>query len=425
MTSTVPVEASTAEGPSGMSGVVTGALRTARRVALDPRTMGVLRAGPKAVAFLSHATARSAGAALDDTIVPVRATPKLAAQVLLDEVMIAAFRHPRLLPRSADFARAAADMARAREMFAKQGWLDDPVAYHDNPPAPELVVSRRVNVPGLRVEHVAFPSGWAPHRAEPGHERWMSYGANHTAHAWIATSRQPSDSWLVCVHGFGMGASPLMDMNAFRAPQLVRQGLNVAVVVLPMHGQRSSGKALGEGFMSIDLVDSMHGLAQAAWDTRRLVAWLRAERGAGRIGLFGHSLGGHVVSLTAALEDDLSCVIAGIPVVDLPDLYRRHSPPHIAKRAEQLGVLGPGADDVHRVVSALAMECKVAPEGRFVFGGLGDRMATFGHAHRLWMHWGRPGLATYDGGHVGFFWSGAVRQFVTGALTDSGLLHAA
>jgi len=76
------------------------------------------------------------------------------------------------------------------------------------------------------------------------------------------------------------------------------------------------------------------------------------------------------------------------------------------------------------VVSPLAMECRVPEAGRFVFAGVGDRMATFGHAHRLWMHWGRPRLTTYDGGHVGFFWSGGVRQFVTDALTESGLLRA-
>jgi predicted alpha/beta hydrolase len=158
---------------------------------------------------------------------------------------------------------------------------------------------------------------------------------------------------------------------------------------------------------------------------RRVIAWLRAEEGAERVGLFGHSLGGHVVSLAAGLEDGLHCVIAGIPVVDLPDLFRRHSPPHIAKRAEAHGVLGPMADEVHRVVSPLTFACRVPARGRFIFGGLGDRMSTFGHAHRLWLHWERPRLAAYSGGHVGFYWSGAARQLVTDALTDSGLLDAA
>ncbi|MGO8870642.1 MAG: hypothetical protein ACLQPH_04435 [Acidimicrobiales bacterium] len=35
----------------------------------------------------------------------------------------------------------------------------------------------------------------------------------------------------------------------------------------------------------------------------------------------------------------------------------------------------------------------VAPERRYMFAGLGDRMSTFGQAHRLWLHWDRPTLA--------------------------------
>lgn len=401
------------------------AWRVARRFAADPRTLGVLQAAPRTAAFLSRANARTAGAALDDSIVPVRATPGLVAQVLLDEVMIAAFRHPRLLPRGDDYARAGADLLATRDFLAAQGWQDDPAGYHRRPNPPDLVVHRHGRAPGIRYEHLAFPSEWEPHAGEPGRDRWLSFVANRTAHAWIARAASPTPSWLVCVHGFGMGSNALFDLNAFRASQCNRRGLNVAVVVLPMHGRRAGGRAPGEGFMSIDLVDSMHGLAQAAWDVRRLVAWLRREQGAELVGVFGHSLGGHVASLVAGLEDDLSCVIAGIPVVDLPDLFRRHSPPAIARRAEAHGALGPVADEVHRVVSPLAYPPRVPFEGRFVFGGLGDRMATFGHAHRLWMHWGRPKLATYGGGHVGFYWSGAVRQFVPDALEASGLLGAA
>lgn len=411
-------------GVARVPNALNSAWRAAWRVASDPRAVGVLQAGPRTAAFLSRAATRSAGAHLDDRIVPVRATPALAAQVLLDEVMIAAFRHPRLLPRPGDYPRAAADLVAARQVLAGHGFLDDPAAYHGAPGPPELVVRRSGQLPGMRYEHLAFPSGWEPHPDEPGRDRWLSFSANRTAHAWLVRSRTETSSWLVCVHGFGMGSSPLIDLNAFRAAQLVNHGLNVAVVVLPMHGRRSGGRAPGEGFMSIDLVDSMHGLAQAASDVRRLVAWLRRDEGAGEVGLFGQSLGGQVVSLVSGLEDDLACVIAGIPVVDLPDLFRRHSTPAIARAAEAHGVLGPLADDVHRVVSPLALACRVPPTGRFVFGGLGDRMATFGHAHRLWLHWERPALATYDGGHVGFYWSGSVRRFVAGALADTGLLAA-
>ncbi len=419
-------ELSPGSGRPAVANVANRIYRGARIAALDPRTLGILRAVPRAAGFLTQANRRSALAAQDDTVIPVRTTPGLAAQVLLDEVLIAMFRHPRLLPRNRDFPPAAADVAAAHAMFAERGWLEDPSSYHETPEAPDEVVRFRRQVAGMRYEHIAFPSLFEPHEGEPGRERWLSYEPNRTAHAW--TSRvapvRDSGSWLICVHGFGMGYSPLMDMRAFRVPQVNAQGVNVAMPVLPLHGPRAVGEARGEGLMTIDMVDSMHGLAQAAWDIRRLVAWLRREQGAKRIGLFGHSLGGQVVALTAALQEDLSCVIAGIPVVDLPDLYRRHSPPEVARRALTAKALGPDADAVHRVVSPVSMPCLVPHEGRYVFAGLGDRMATFGHARRLWLHWDRPALATYHGGHVGFYWSATVRRFVEKALKETGLAHA-
>jgi len=210
-----------------------------------------------------------------------------------------------------------------------------------------------------------------------------------------------------------------MDLLAFRTPQLHRKGVNVVVPVLPLHGPRASGRARGEDFMTIDLVDSMHGITQATWDVRRVIRWLRETQGAETVGVIGYSLGGLVAALVAALEDDLACVIAGIPVVDLPDLFRRHSRPHIARLADHYGVVGPAADDVHRVVSPLTMDCKVPFERRYIFAGLADRMSTFGQARRLWLHWDRPTLASYAGGHVGFYWSRAVKRLVDEAVKSS------
>jgi pimeloyl-ACP methyl ester carboxylesterase len=350
----------------------------------------------------------------------VRPTAGLALQALLDEVLIAAFRHPDLLPRPGDYEPAAADLASTRELFAARGWLEHPTRYHRSPPAPEDVQARHEHALGLVYEHASFTSDWEPDPEEPGRSRWLEHEANRTMHAWVARAPgRDNGMWMVCVHGFGMGANASMDMRAFRVTQLHRRGINVVMPVLPLHGARASGRVRGEDLMTIDLVDSMHGIAQATWDVRRVIRWLREAHGAERVGVIGYSLGSLVAALVAALEDDLACVIAGIPVVDLPKLFRRHSPPHIARLAEGHGALGPAADDVHRVVSPLAMECRVPFERRFIFAGLGDRMSTFGEARRLWLHWNRPTLATYAGAHVGFYFSGAVKQLVDDAISSS------
>ncbi len=386
----------------------------------DPRVIGVLRAAPRVGQFLARSSRRTSSAGQDESIVPVRPTPALAIQAYIDEVLIAVFRHPDLLPSSDDYALAASDLAATQALFSASGWLDHPTEYHRSPQAPEDVRSWHENSLGLGYEHVTFTSGWEPYPEEPGRGRWLSHEANRTLHAWV--SRAPGgdhQSWLVCAHGFGMGANASMDLRAFRSNQLHGRGLNVVVPVLPLHGPRASGRVRGEDLMTIDLVDSMHGMVQATWDLRRVIRWLRESQGATTVGLIGYSLGGLVAALVAALEDDLACVIAGIPVVSLPDLFRRHSLPHVARLADAHGVLGQTADDVHGVVSPLAMECKVPFDRRYIFAGLADRMSTFGQARRLWLHWGQPTLAAYPGGHVGFFWSSAVRKLVGDALTDS------
>jgi len=393
--------------------IVSGALGVAR----DPRTAGVVQAGPRVGMFLARSLHRTARLGGDDSIIRVRPTPALALQAYVDELLIALFHHPDLVPELEDFAPAAADLALARDLFRAKGWLEDPAGYHRDPPVPEDVRAWHGRTLGLGYEHITFTSGWEPDVGEPGRERWLSHEANRIAHAWL--SRAPGrahGSWLICVPGFGMGTSPFVDLRAFRTSQLHAKGVNVVVPVLPLHGARASGRVRGEDLMTIDLVDSMHGVAQATWDVRRVIRWVRATQEAKRIGVIGYSLGALVAALVASLEDDLACVIAGIPVVDLPGLFRRHSRAKMARVAEEYGVLGATADEVHRVVSPLAMTCKVPFENRFVFGGLADRMSTFGQTRRLWLHWDRPALAAYPGSHVGFFWSRSVRRLVDEAV---------
>ena len=397
-----------------------GILSGAAQVVRDPRIAGVLRAGPRVMDFLVRSHRRTTRIDSDDSIVAVRPTPALAAQAYLDELLIAALRHPDLLPREEDYAPAAADLRAARDLFDDRGWLERPADYHRDPPVPDDARASRERVLGFGYEHTTFSSGWEPYPEEPGRTRWLEHLANRTAHTWVARAPgRDSGSWVVCVHGFGMGQKASLDLRAFRAAELHRLGVNVAVAVLPLHGQRASGRVRGEDLMTIDMVDSMHGMAQATWDVRRLISWLRECEGAERVGIMGQSLGGLIASLVASLEPDLTCAVAGIPVVDLPDLFRRHSPPAISQRAQQFGVLGTVADEVHRVVSPLAMSCAVAQERRYIYAGLADRMSTFGQARRLWLHWERPAFATYPGGHIGFYWSSSVKALVTEAMTSS------
>ena len=394
--------------------------RAAWRGLTDPRVIGVAQALPRTVGVLRR-TSETRG---EDGYPMVGPSAGLAMQVLLDEVLISLMRNPALFPKDEDYERAGHDVLAAYEMWRANGWLDDPAAFHQTPPAPastQLTTERTFR--RQRYEHLTFKSGYQPHKGEPGADRYLAHVENRTAHAYIVRSPEPYRPWLVCLHGFGMG-TPSMDLPAFRADRMQRDlKLNLALVVLPMHGPRQTpGTSKGEGFMSIDLVDSVHGMSQAAYDTRSVIRWIRQQDGDVPVGVYGLSLGGYVASLVASIEDGLSCVIAGVPATDLPDLYRRHSPTRVRLRAYKAGALGLQADAVHRVVSPLALTPKVPHDRRFIFAGAGDRMSTAGQARRLWEHWERPRIAWYPGGHVGFFLAGAVQRFVAEALAESGLV---
>ena len=388
------------------------------------------RAGPRTVVFMARGWSRSRSGtdttagrgATESHEVEFRPSVGLAAQVLLDEVLISALRDPRLYPKGDDYRLAGDEIRKAYDLWSREGWLSDPESYHKEPPEPAGWATRREWSLRQPYETVSFPSAYAPRPDEPGRERWLAHQANRTAYAYVVRHPEPGRPWLVCVHGFGTGRAPV-DLRAFRAHHLTRElGLNLLLPVLAMHGPRQEpGSNVGEGFMSINLVDSVHGLAQSACDVRSAIRWVRASAGDVPIGIYGISLGGYVAALTASLEEGLACVIAGVPATDMADLYRRHSSPGVRQRALEAGALGPMADAVTSVVSPLVLEPKPPRHRRYVFAGIGDRMANFDQAHRLWTHWGTPRMTWYPGGHVGFFWDSGVSAFVDDALVESGL----
>lgn len=95
----------------------------------------------------------------------------------------------------------------------------------------------------------------------------------------------------MCVHGTEMGRAAL-DLTVFRAWQLHDEfGLNVVMPVLPMHGPRARGLPKGAVFPGEDILDDVHATAQAVWDIRRLLTWIRSQEPQSPIGLNSLSLG--------------------------------------------------------------------------------------------------------------------------------------
>ena len=322
--------------------------------------------------------------------------------------------------------RVAAEVHAALAFYRDRGWIEKPESYHRTPPALEHVELRPARSRGIAYQHLRFESGYEPHEGEPGRERWLGYAPCRTAHAWVlrhAGRDADERPWLVCIHGYQMGR-PLVDFGAFRPEWLHhRLGANLLLPVLPVHGPRRIRRTSGDGFLSGDLLDTVHALSQTAWDLRRLLSWLRAQ-GATRIGVYGLSLGGYSTALLASLDEGLACAVAGIPATDFARLSWKHAPADSLRRAEEAGVGLGETTDLKRVVSPLALSPRLPRERRYLFGGSVDQLVPPDLVRDLWLHWERPPMHWFPGAHCTFGLHRTVRRFVEDALRESGVIAA-
>jgi len=326
----------------------------------------------------------------------------MAARVAIDEVVLAGQSFVISLPPDAEIERTRHEINEARELFARRGWLADPLAYHRRPPPlvePRLV-PRQLGHAGRRIayEALCFESGYEPDVEEPGRDRWSSYTANRTTHAALLRHRGTPRPWLVCIHGYFMG-QVRFGFWIFDAIRLHRElGLNVVLPVLPFHGPRKVGRFSGEGFLGGSVLDTVHAEAQSIWDLRRLLCWIRSQ-GTSAIAVHGVSLGGYNAALLAGLDDGLACVIAGVPPVDLARLVWTHAGPGVVRSLEAAGIVRDEVAELYRVISPLAVVPTASVERRAIYAGIGDRLVSADHPRDLWEHWGRPRIEWTQSGH--------------------------
>jgi hypothetical protein len=349
-----------------------------------------------------------------------RPTVRLTAQAFRDEVVLSGLQLSRPVSGPVPFQRITEEVKAALDFYGQRGWLDNPEGFFRPPPPLADLGLHPVQRRKRAYHRFVFDSGYEPEPDEPGRDRWLSYTATHREYGLMLRHREPRP-WLVCVHGTEMGRAGV-DMALFRAWHLHEDlGLNVVLPVLPLHGPRKKGVPKTAVLPGEDVQDDVHAAAQAVWDIRRVIGWIRAQEPQSKIGLNGLSLGSYVASLVASIEDGLTCAILGVPVADLVDILERHS--GLAKddpRRETIEMARP----IGRMVSPLALEPRVPAHGRFIYGGIADRVVhPRDQVVRLWEHWGKPEIVWYRGGHAGFR-ARPVQKFIDAALIQSGLLGA-
>ena len=397
----------------------TGPIRAAAGFLRRRALIRATRAIPRTFLFLGSAMLRGEVA---DSLPAPHLSVGLAAQVAMDEALLAVAMTPRRLPLSGDYARVAAELADADDLYARHGWIGDPRSYHrwPTPLSDGDIGNRRGWAMGFGYDRLSWESGFEPHQGEPGGDRWMAFGPNQTASAVVLRHPGGPRPWVIAVHGFCMGF-PFMDFQGLHVARIHRElGMNVVMPVLPLHGGRRVTLISGEPFLSFELMNAVHGLTQTVWDIRRLLHWVR-DQGAPSISLYGVSLGAYAVSLLAGIEEGVDSVVAGIPVSDFPELFHHHSPRHIRARSIEHKIMGGAAQNVYRVVSPLSFEAQIPTSRRFIFAGYGDRVARPDQAQRLWEHWDRPRISWYAGNHVGYLWSKQVSDFLVDSLREGSM----
>jgi pimeloyl-ACP methyl ester carboxylesterase len=337
----------------------------------------------------------------------------LTAAAAGDELLLACFQllHARIDEDS--FATALDESGRLAHHLEERGVLAAPDSWHvPSPPADLVEVPRRIGHIWFR--HATYPSPYRPEDTVPAAARYAQQTHNDTVHAWILRHSGPAP-WVVCVHGAGMG-DPFADMVVFRAASLHASGFNVAIPVLPHHGPRGVGR-FSMAFPGDDPALNMHGASQAIADVRAMLAYI-AGRGE-RAVLFGLSLGGYVAATVAALEPDLAGVVVGVPVVDMADLMRTHTPARF-KRHPRYDDFFDLANRLDPVTSPVGLPPPVVPVRR-IWAGRADRLVRPLQVTRLREHWGMPPVSWYQSGHLGFFGAPTARRCVADTLVASGV----
>jgi hypothetical protein len=345
-------------------------------------------------------------------------TARLGAEVGADEAILAVASITMGTFAKGEQTRIASEVERALECFEDQGWLKNPASFQEAPPGLETgeVDFRDASVSRRPYEVMSFDSGFTPRQEVPGSQRYAGYAPCRRAYAWVLRGDENAP-WLINVHGLGMGV-PWLDFKLLQADLLRGLGLNLVFPVLPLHGPRALSAVSGRGYLTGELMDTIHAESQAIWDIRRVISWLWGQ-GVDRIGLHGVSLGGYTVSLVAALEEGLRCAVAGIPAVDPAWLLSWHSSADACQACEVEGLTLENMTEVLRVISPLAMDPLVPGAHRYIYAGLADRFVPPVVVERLYEHWGQPKTHWYPGAHVTGVTHPGLIDFLTEALQTS------
>ena len=347
---------------------------------------------------------------------------RVYAKVATDEALLGFFVSFARIPRGRVVERDVDELQSLRAVADARDWRGTPAAFHRTPERPVDFTLTPKKSQGCSFEWLDFESGFVADPELPGAERWQGHLPNRRMSARIFRHPGGPRPWLICIHGYRMGLDGL-DLSLFRANRMHHKlGLNVAMPILPLHGARRIARITGGHFLDGPLADLIHAQAQGLWDLRRLKAWIGAQQPDMPIGALGYSLGGYHAAMLAAFEADLACVIAGIPLTDIPNALWKHMPDLHLRYMEAQGISQAELSALLAPVSPLHLKPVVPHERRYIFAATADQLVEPDQPYLLWEHWDRPSMHWYHGSHLSVRREADLLPFVEDALRRHGLI---
>ncbi|MCS6898624.1 MAG: alpha/beta hydrolase family protein [Myxococcales bacterium] len=286
-------------------------------------------------------------------------------------------------------------LALVRQEYGNPGYLTEPASFFPEPPAEEGRLTRVRSLDlGLEVSDLRWRSRFVP-IGKGVAARYASHEENHIALARLYLRTHERRPAVVLIHGY-LGGDFAIEERVMPVRWLLDQGLDVALFVLPFHGERRRRILSRPVFPSSDPRFTIEGFRQAVQDVRWLLRWLLA-RGAPAVGVLGMSLGGYTTSLLATVEPRLAFAVLLVPLACLADFAREGG--RLVGTPEQQALQYEALKEVFRVVSPLGRPPVIPPDRVVILAGEGDRITPIAHAQCLASHFGAS-LETFPGGHL-------------------------
>lgn len=214
----------------------------------------------------------------------------------------------------------------------------------------------------------------------------------------------PHAPWTVIVPGLATGAIRSHGFGIFQFRQaraLLEQGINVALMRLPMHMDRAMpGHTSGEGFFSPDLHRTQLSIAQGAAEALATVRWLMQDFNR-PTALWGTSLGGCISGLAATCEPNLAALVLMEPLDNPGDpLAVLAGSDDIRRIALEAGIVPQQLPEELRSVAPSTYQPAISTDRILFVTPMWDRVVPSQFQEAFWTAWGRPERLTIPAGHL-------------------------